>query len=148
MSERNIDTGNLIENRRSGDGTSPVATGKPYSWQLSEPERPEMVALPPQIVIERTFAKAREFQALLERTAAFFVVVSRNNAYEGRDPLVVTDDLRCGVVSSFLGVDIDAMGRALRELERRGWVSTDAEGRLHLDDLAALDQLSEGGLSA
>ncbi len=122
-------------------------TGKPYSWQLRTPENPEMLALPPALLAGRTFAKAATFRDVMERTAAFFVVVSRNNSYEGRDPLVVTDDVRCGTVSDFLGIDIDLLGRALVEMQRRGMVSMRDDGMLQLDDLAALDGLSEGLLA-
>ena len=73
-----------------------------------------------------------------------FVVVSRNNGYEGRDPHVIDEDIRCGAVSDFLGIEIDILGRALLEFQRRGIVSPCGEGNLHLDDVAALDRLSDG----
>lgn len=124
------------------------ATGKPYEWQLDTPENPEMLALLPTELIERAFARSAAFRSVLVRAAAYFVVVSRNNGYEGRDPYVVKDDVRSGDVSSFLGVDLDVLARALLEMRRRGLVSTNEDGDLKLDDLPALDALSEGGAAA
>lgn len=104
-----------------------------------------MVALPPEAVVQRTLAKIAAFESVIERTAAFLVVLSRTNSYEGRDPLVITDDVRCGTVSSFLGIEIDTLGRVLVEMERRGWVSGRDDGMLQIRDLEALDAVSEGG---
>ena len=91
------------------------------------------------------FERSAAFTKVLERTAAFFVVVSRNNGYEGRDPLVVTDDVHSGAVSDFLGLELDVLGRALLEMQRRGMVSPCDDGNLRLDDLQAIDRLSCGG---
>ena len=123
-------------------------TGKPYSWQLDTPEDPELLALPPEALVERAFAKGAVFRNVLERTAAYFVVVSRNNGYEGRDPLVITEDVRCGAVSEFLGVELDMLGRVLFEMQRRGMVSTTADGNLRIEDIEAIDRLSEGPSAA
>ncbi len=122
----------------------PLPTGKPYARHIGAPEKPEIVALPAEAVLQRTLAKAAAFNRVMERTAAFLVVIARNNAYEGRDPLVITDDFQCGTVSSFLGIEIDTLGRALVEMERRGWVSSRADGMLQIDNLEALDDVSEG----
>jgi len=119
-------------------------SGKPYDWQLPVRENPEIVALPPQALAQRVFERSAAFSKVLERTAAFFVVVSRNNGYEGRDPLVVTDDVSSGTVSDFLGVELDVLGRALLEMQRRGLVAPCEDGNLRLADLAALDRLSCG----
>lgn len=126
-----------------GDPSTP--SGKLYDWQLQARETPEMVALPPQALVQRVFERSASFSSILERTAAFFVVISRNNGYEGRDPLVVTDDVRCGTVSDFLGIELDVLGRALLEMQRRGMVSPCEDGNLRLDDLPAIDRLSSGG---
>ena len=119
-------------------------SGKPYDWQLRIPEDPELVALAPQALAERAFVKGAMFQDALERTAAYLVVVSRNNRYEGRDPLVICDDVRCGAVSGLLGIDLDVLGRVLLEMRRGGMVSTTDDGSLRIVDLDALDRLSEG----
>lgn len=154
MSSRSVDDGVLsgvLASAELADGKSADAkivaavSGKPYSWQLPTPENPEMVAIPPTVLIERAFMRSAAFRKVLEQAAAFFVVVSRNNGYEGRDPLVVSDDVRCGTVSTFLDVDIDLLGRALLEMQRRGLVSPCKDGTLHIDDFDALNALSEGG---
>ncbi len=134
----------IVSSNVEAAGVSDLATGKPYDWQLPIRENPEIVALPPQALAQRVFEKSAAFSKVLERTAAFFVVVSRNNGYEGRDPLIVTDDVSCGTVSDFLGVDLDVLGRALLEMQRRGLVSPCEDGNLRLDDLAAIDRLSCG----
>jgi hypothetical protein len=128
--------------REQGADSEP--TGKPYTWQIALRENPEMLALTPAVLAERAFVKSATFRTVLERTAAYFVVVSRNNGYEGRDPRVVTDDVRCGAVSQFLGIDIELLARALLEMQRKGLVSTGDDGNLRLDDLEAIDRLSEG----
>lgn len=123
---------------------SDTPSGKLYEWQLPDPENPVVRAMLPQILVERAFTKAAGFNDVLERTAAYFIVISRNNGYEGRDPHVIDEDIRCGAVSDFLGIEIDILGRALLEFQRRGIVSPCGEGNLHLDDVAALDRLSDG----
>lgn len=123
-------------------------SGKPYEWQLDADEEPQMLALSPEAMVRRVFAKSERFRTVLERTAAYFVVVSRNNGYEGRDPRIITEGVRCGAVSDFLGIEIGLLGRALVEMQRRGIVSPTEGGNLRLEDLAALDRLSEGRLSA
>ena len=60
----------------------------------------------------------------LERIAALFVTLARCNAYEGRDPSVLTDSLSCGVVAGYLDMSLDDLAHWLTELEapqpRRG----------------------------
>jgi hypothetical protein len=119
-------------------------TGKPYEWHLAEPECPEYVALSPEALAERAFVRQAEFKSVLQRASAYLVVVSRMNLYEGRNPLLITDDVRCGAVADFLGIDLDLLGRALLEMRRRGMVSFTDAGDLHLDNLQALDDVSEG----
>lgn len=125
------------------DGGPDRVSGKPYSWQLSHREDVAYIALPPQVLVQRVLARTETFNEALKRTAAFLVVVSRNNGYEGRDPLVVLDDVRSGTAAQFLDIDIDLLGRALVEMQRRGLVSATDDGNLHLDDIGALDSLSE-----
>lgn len=131
---------NILSQQADGDGR---AMGKPYSWQLSHREDVAYLALPPQVLVQRVLARTETFNEALKRTAAFLVVVSRNNGYEGRDPLVVLDDVRSGTAAQFLNIDIDLLGHALAEMQRRGLVSAMDDGNLHLDDIRALDSLSE-----
>lgn len=144
MSASQILTSGVGNHLEAAAKEAPVPSGKPYAWSIDAPENPEMVALPPEALVQRTLAKAAAFDRVIERTAAFLVVLSRTNSYEGRDPLVITDDVRCGTVSSFLGIEIDMLGRVLVEMERRGWVSGRTDGMLQIHDLAALDAASEG----
>ena len=120
-------------------------TGKPYEWQLARPESTEMIALVPGELVERALARAAAFNDVLVKAAAYFIVVSRINGYEGRDPLVVKDDFKCGAVCDFLGIDIDVLGRALLELHKRGIVTPLDDGNLLIDDINALDALSDRG---
>ena len=52
--------------------------------------------------------------------------------------------MHSGTDSDFLGVELDVLGRALLEMQRRGMVSPCEDGNLRLDDLAAIDRLSCG----
>lgn len=121
-----------------------TSTGKLYTWQLPQSENPELLALPPRALIERVFTRAETFKEVLIRTAAYFIVVSRNNGYEGRDPALITEDLRCGAVADFLGIEIDLLARALLEMQRRELVASCDDGALRLRNLTGLDDLSEG----
>jgi CRP/FNR family transcriptional regulator len=56
----------------------------------------------------------------IERVAAFFVALSRGNSYEGRNPNIITDSLKCGAVASDLALSVEALARILVELEERG----------------------------
>lgn len=136
-------TEGIFDKRSVGADVVPAASGKPYTWDLPRAEDVEYRALPPQVLIERVFARTETFQQVLKRTAAFLVVTSRNNGYEGRDPLVVFDDVRGGTVAEFLNIDLDLLGRALVEMQRHGLISAMEDGNLHIDNLAALDQFSE-----
>lgn len=133
------------------DVADPVAavnaapTGKPYDWQLPAPETPEILALPLEALASRAFERSEAFRGVLERTAAFLVVISRNNGYEGRDPLLVLDDMQSGTVSSFLGIPLAVLARALLEMQRRGMVAPTDDGTLRIVDLGAVDRLSGGG---
>lgn len=150
MSASSVDPRRIApeENLDAAASAKEIPSGKPYEWQLPQPENPQIMAVLPSELIERVLARSSTFRRALERTAAYFVVVSRTNGYEGRDPHVIADDVRCGAVSSFLGIDIDVLGRALLEMQRRGLISTCEDGCLHLDDMSALDALSEGRVNA
>ncbi len=131
-------------NERGRDEWVPVPTGKPYRWQLATTENSEFLALPPEAIAGPLSHAVAFHRSIVERTAAFLIVVSRNNGYEGRDPSLITDDLRCGTVADMLGFDIDVLGLALRDLHERGLVDCDEKGGLRLKDIQALDRVSEG----
>ncbi len=123
---------------------APAPTGKPYMWQLATAENPELIALPPEAIAAPLSHAITFHRSIVERTAAFLIVVSRNNGYEGRDPSLITDDLACGTVADMLGFDIDVLGLALRDLQERGLVACEGENNLRLKDIEALDRVSEG----
>lgn len=93
--------------------------------------------------IEREVAFLTERPAPLQQVAALFVTLSRNNTYEGRDPAVLTDSLKCGVVADYLRMTVDQLAALLSELESRGLVEPTDNG-LRLKDLPALEALADG----
>lgn len=137
-----FDGAGAIDKDRDDGAQAP--TGKPYRWQLATAENPEFIALPPEAIAGPLSNAAAFHRSIVERTAAFLIVVSRNNGYEGRDPSLITDDLGCGIVADMLGFDIDDLGLALRDLQTRGLVDCDKDGGLRLIDIEALDRASEG----
>ena len=76
------------------------------------------------------------------RIAALFVTLSRYNAYEGRDPALITDSLRCGVVAGYLDMSVDHLARELSGLEARGLIEPSPRGLL-LKDLDGLERLAD-----
>lgn len=76
------------------------------------------------------------------RVAAFLASVSRLNAMEGRDPKVITENLRSGDVAEFLGLPLDDLADALKKLKCEGHVTAGEAGRLHLTDPLELDRLT------
>ena len=63
--------------------------------------------------------------------------------YEGRDPAVITDSLKCGAAAGHLGMSLDALAQQLAELEARGLIETCDKG-LRLLDVDALERLVDG----
>ncbi len=121
------------------------ASGKPYHWALASADSRPLIALPAEAMSVRTDAEtAAIFKSAIERTAAFFVVVSRNNGYEGRDPAIIYDEMTCGTVAGMLGIDIDMLAAVLVEMKGRGLVDASDTGSLQLRDIEALDRLSDG----
>lgn len=92
----------------------------------------------------------REPQARAERpdpvtrAAALFVTLSRYNAYEGRNPTLIADELTCGLVAGYLDMSVDDLARVLKALEAHDLVEA-AAGGLRLKDLNALEKLADGG---
>ena len=77
----------------------------------------------------------------VERLASFLTALSHMSANEGRDPMIVTDEVSSGVVAERLDMSIDALGHALRELESRGMVRPTPKG-LRISNLSGLEQLA------
>ena len=80
----------------------------------------------------------------LERVAALFVTLARCNAYEGRDPSLLTNSLSCGVVAGYLNMSVDDLAHWLTELEARNLVETAPKG-LRLKNLDELERLADAG---
>ena len=100
--------------------------------------------------IEREVAFLKETQARsgrsepLERVAALFVTLARCNAYEGRDPSIITDSLSCGVVAGYLNMSLDDLARWLTEMKACDLVEPSARG-LRLKNLDELERLADAG---
>ena len=80
----------------------------------------------------------------LERIAALFVTLARCNAYEGRDPSILTDSLSCGVVAGYLDMSVDDLAHWLTELEALNLVEAAPKG-LRLKNLDELERLADAG---
>jgi CRP/FNR family transcriptional regulator, anaerobic regulatory protein len=80
----------------------------------------------------------------IERVAAFFVALSRGNSYEGRLPNIIADSVKCGVVASYLALDIEDLASILVELEDRRLIESCQPSGLRLNDIAALERLADG----
>ena len=78
--------------------------------------------------LQREFAYRRDLlinaiqRNSVGRLAAFFLSVSRLNKNEGRDPSIIINSLKCGIVADWLGLDLNALGDALVELEKKGLI--------------------------
>lgn len=78
----------------------------------------------------------------LGRIAALFVTLARCNAYEGRDPSIITDSLSCGVVAGYLDMSVDELALLLTDLKARNLVEPCAGG-LKLTDMDELERLAD-----
>ena len=78
----------------------------------------------------------------LGRIAALFVTLARCNAYEGRDPAVITDSLSCGVVAGYLDMSVDELAQWLTELKARDLIEACDRG-LRLKNLNELERLAD-----
>ncbi len=112
----------------------------------SEGSAPARARLTTAIEREVTFLKESLVQGVrpapIHRVAALFATLSRYNAYEGRDPTLITDSLTCGVVAGYLNMSVDMLGTQLAELEARALIEPSAKG-LRLTDLDALERLGD-----
>ena len=92
---------------------------------------------------QREFAHRREIiiasasQALPQRLAAFLMVIARFNAYEGRDPLIVSDEMTgpVPVVCNYLATDAEALGSALKQLSDLGAIEHQQPRGVRICDL-------------
>ncbi len=77
----------------------------------------------------------------VERLASFLAALSHVSEDEGRDSMVVSDDLSSGLVAQHLDMTIDVLVSSLRELEQRGVVRNSDKG-LRISDVSALEHLA------
>ncbi len=70
------------------------------------------------------------------------MTLARCNAYEGRDPSVLTDSLSCGVVAGYLDMSVDDLAHWLTELESLNLVEAAPNG-LRLKNLDELERLAD-----
>ena len=77
----------------------------------------------------------------VERLASFLAAMAHMGAHEGRDPMIVSDDVSSGLVAEHLDMTIDGLVSALRELERRGMVRSTRKG-LRIANISALEELA------
>jgi len=68
--------------------------------------------------------------------------ISRNNAYEGRDPRYVPDALTAAFVGSLLSLDLEDLSRLLGVLKYRGLVELSPTNGLWLLDIPAIERLA------
>jgi CRP-like cAMP-binding protein len=80
----------------------------------------------------------------VECVAAFLIAISRQNSYEGQDPAIIPDTIKCDFVTSSLGINIKTLGRALVELERMDLIKQDPSTGLRIQDLEALERIANG----
>jgi CRP/FNR family transcriptional regulator len=80
-------------------------------------------------------------RSLPARVAALLVALARQNGLEGRDPCVVGDELECGAVAAWLGIDVQALANALKELEQSGLIEQAPPAGVRLSDRARLERL-------
>jgi CRP/FNR family transcriptional regulator len=99
--------------------------------------------------VERDFeyrkvsAQTRDRSTPLTRVAALLIAVSRENACEGRDPLVISDVFTCAVA---LDQDPNTFARALLGLQHMGFVEECGVTTLRLKDIEALKGVADGYL--
>jgi CRP/FNR family transcriptional regulator len=77
----------------------------------------------------------------IQRVANFLLAIVRINVSEGREPLLVADDVSSGYVAEQLQMTIDALAKALLSLRCSGLVEVSDRG-LRIVDVAALDALA------
>ena len=78
----------------------------------------------------------------LQRVANFLLALASINASEGREPLIVTDDVSTGLVAEQLQMTIETLEAALLSLRRSGLVTVTDSG-LRILDVPALETLAD-----
>jgi CRP/FNR family transcriptional regulator len=76
-----------------------------------------------------------------QRVANFLLAIVGINTSEGRDPLIVTDEIASGYVAEQLQMSVDTLAKALLSLRRNGLVDVSDNG-LRILDIAALETMA------
>lgn len=87
-------------------------------------------------LVESTQAKP------VARVAAFLVTLSQGNKHEGRDPTIIPDSLKCGIVADYLSLSIELLSSILIVLEERGLIENCPPLGLRLKDIGELERLA------
>jgi len=77
----------------------------------------------------------------IQRLANFLLAIVSINVSEGREPLIIADDVSSGYVAEQLQMSIDTLAKALLGLRRSGLVDVSDNG-LRILDFAALETLA------
>jgi CRP/FNR family transcriptional regulator len=77
----------------------------------------------------------------IQRVANFLLAIVSINVSEGREPLIVADDVSSGYVAEQLQITVDALAKALLSLRRSGLVDV-SDKRLRILEIAALERLA------
>ena len=80
-------------------------------------------------------------RAPIQRVANFLLALVSINVSEGREPVIVGDDVSSGCVAEQLKMTIDTLAKALLGLRRSGLVDVSDKG-LRILDIAALETLA------
>ncbi|MEZ5901175.1 MAG: Crp/Fnr family transcriptional regulator [Hyphomicrobiaceae bacterium] len=130
-----------------------AAIADTYVRAISEAELEDALANDDQLFFRLAEAKEREFKYLkdtslnadlpspIQRVANYLAAVSGINSSEGRDPLVVSEDMSSGYVAKQLQLDIDAVSDALVRLQQSGLINV-SDAELRILDMAALEELA------
>ena len=135
-----------VSGAQAGVATSLICVSRTALDPSAERNARSRARLTAAIEREVTFLKESLLRSahtgLLERVAALFVTLSRYNTYEGREPALITDSLKCGMVAGYLNMSVDQLAAQLAEMEARGLIEPCAKG-LRLKDLDALEKIAD-----
>jgi CRP/FNR family transcriptional regulator len=83
-----------------------------------------------------------------ERVATFLLSLSRRAAARGDEPDPVRLPMSRADIADYLGLTTETVSRTISGLKRQGTIRLDGSDRVHLADLARLEDLAEGGGAA
>jgi CRP/FNR family transcriptional regulator, anaerobic regulatory protein len=92
----------------------------------------------------RRAALARNPPHPIGRVAAFLLSLAALSRNEGRDPSIIAESTRSGLVADYLSMSVTTLSACLVELEHGGLIEPRLPGGLRLKDFAALEAVAEG----